>query len=85
MSKVIVRARVRILIEIDVSDSWGGDVKLEQVNNQASESALKALRKGLVVDQMTDGGKPTPLSERPQVRIVGTPKVEAILVLDEQR
>ena len=51
-ANVKIRARVRVILELDVSDSWNPDVKLDQVYSQASASAIRDLRKGLVLDSL---------------------------------
>lgn len=39
--KIRVSARVRLTVEIDVSDAWGGDCALSQVYRQAVDSVIK--------------------------------------------
>lgn len=57
-------ARVKVVLEISVSDSWGEDCKVDQIRKQATESALRVL-----------GNLQTSI-----VRIVGTPEVTAVLI-----
>lgn len=70
--KVMARARVRILLEVDAS-SWGSDCQLDQVFAQAADSAVGQVRRALSVR-----GAPCP-----GIRIIGNPVVEAILTLKE--
>jgi hypothetical protein len=68
MSKgVTVQATVRIEVELTES-AWGGDGDLAQVYKQAKEGALSKLQSAL----SAGGGR--------SVRIIGTPKVTAVLV-----
>lgn len=78
-ANVKIRARVRVILELDVSDSWNPDVKLDQVYSQASESAIRDLRKGLVLDNLTTSAS----SKVACVRLCGEPKVEVILISSE--
>lgn len=73
-ANVKIRARVRVILELDVSDCWNPDVKLDQVYRQASESAIRDLRKGLVIDNS---------SKVDYVRLCGEPKVEVIIISSE--
>jgi hypothetical protein len=41
-----VRARVTLTIEVDVDDTWNGNVCADQVARQASESAVGRVRNG---------------------------------------
>lgn len=66
--KVSVSARVRVELEIEVSDAWSGDCNLAQVHKQGLESALMKLNK--LVDS---SGKPI------GIRLLGS-SVTAILV-----
>lgn len=72
MSDVTICARVTMTIEFAVTDSWGGDCKLDQVHQQAVESAVGELRRGVAVGR--PDGKHVP------ARLVGEPKVTAVLV-----
>lgn len=49
MSKFNACARMSVLIEVDVTSTWGGATTVEQVHKQAEESARNKLRevKGL--------------------------------------
>jgi len=87
MSKETARARVQVTLEIDVPDSWGHDCKVEQIYDQAAESALGMLRQGLVVDGMTNTGLARSREEaerRPRVSVVGKPEITAILLKPER-
>ena len=74
MAKVKVKARVKVTIEIDVSDSWGGDCALEQVHSQAKKSALDRL----TLARDIGGG----LREVQDITLVGDMSVVAVLVED---
>lgn len=69
------RARVTLTIEMDLGDSWGGDCTVAQIHDQAAKAAVHQLRCGLVID-----GLHAAREARQHARIVGEPKVEAILV-----
>jgi len=58
-------ARVRLMLEIDLPDSWGDDWKLDAVIKSARESAIGLLRSKF--PQAT-------------IRIIGDPEVTAVLV-----
>lgn len=75
-ANVKIRARVRGILELDVSDSWTPDVKLDQVYRQASESAIRDLRKVLTITTSES-------SKVACVRLCGEPKVEVILISSE--
>lgn len=49
MPKFMASARMSVLIEVDVTSTWGGGATVEQVHKQAEESARNKLRevKGL--------------------------------------
>ena len=66
-SKIRTKARVKILLEISLSDTWGGDCPLSQVHKQAKDSAMN------IVSQRIAS------SER-NIRIVGKPEAVAIMV-----
>lgn len=57
-------ARVKVVLEVSVSDSWGEDCKVDQIRRQATESAMRII-----------GNLQTQL-----VKIVGTPEVTAVLI-----
>lgn len=57
-------ARVKVTLEVEVRSSWGNECKLEQIEKQATEDALGALRNGL----------------RDRFTIIGAPEVICILV-----
>ena len=61
-------ARVQVTVEI-VAGTWGNDCSLEQVYKQAGEDACNKLTRAL-----------NPKDSAPIGRIVGTPKVLAVLV-----
>jgi hypothetical protein len=70
---------VRITVDVDVSDVWGGDCPMSQVNAQARTSALNRVRAAFLFDERFE----QPLLPSTQVRVpwalVGGPAVTAIL------
>jgi hypothetical protein len=71
MKKVIATARVRITLDIQLTDRWGNDCPLEQVQNQAKDSVLGMLRN-------------SDRHEFVRAQIVGEPHVTAILTEEER-
>lgn len=69
--KVNASARVRLTIDIPLTDSWGGDCPLEQVEKQAKDVALGMIRN-------------SQFHELKMARIVGEPEVTAILTSKER-
>ena len=72
-----IRARVRIVLEIDVPDTWGADVTAAQVQRQAVEAAMGAIARGVTV-----GGRPgndVDPKTRGWAVVVGEPEVVAII------
>lgn len=67
MSDLIVTARVRLTLDVVVSDTWTANVQLDQVEKQARESAIRQLAAGLP-------------ASAPGLSVVGTPEVTAVLV-----
>lgn len=77
--KVQATARVQITVEFVVGGSvWGGDFSVEKVHEQAREAAIDILRRGLIVQGLTQA--PTSAGQKTEAEIVGQPKVTAILV-----
>ncbi len=58
------QAKVRLMLEVDLPDNWGNECLLGQVFRQSSDQALQKIRNSLP----------------PDVRIIGTPEVTAILL-----
>jgi hypothetical protein len=71
MVKVRIKARVRVVVEVDVSDTWGGDCTMSQVNRQARTAALEELRRLI---------GPTA-----NVALIAAPFVEAVVAEEEER
>ncbi len=67
MSDLIVTARVRLTLDVVVSDTWAPNVQLDQVEKQAREGAIRQL--GAAITNV--GG---------EFSLVGTPEVTAVLV-----
>lgn len=72
------RARVTVTVEIDVDGVWGADCSLSQVHRQARESAIDTLSKVFDLGQHTVPSDA--LRTRARARLVGAPKVEAVIV-----
>jgi hypothetical protein len=72
--KKTASARVTVTVEIDVGSSWGDDCSVGQVHDSASREALGKLRHLIE----TDG------HALRQMRIIGAPKVVAIIATREQ-
>ena len=70
-------ARVTLTVEIEIAQRWGGHCTMEQVFAQARESAIGAARRGLALHSMVSG-----VDVKTPARIIGDPKVVAILVDD---
>lgn len=75
MVKFEGRARVTLTIEMDLGDTWGGDCSVAQIQKQAAEAAIGHVRHGLIVHGLTGRRDATQ-----HARLVGEPKVEAILM-----
>lgn len=69
MPLTITKAKVTVVLEIEVDDRWGGDCNIDQVYRQAEQSAIGMVRRWR--DSMTPAAKQ-------KVQIVGTPTVEAL-------
>lgn len=61
-------ARVTLEVEIQVSSKWGADCSIQQVHQQALEEASVKLSR--VIAESEAGG----------IRIVGNPKISAVIV-----
>ena len=66
-SKVRTKARVRILLEICLADTWGGDCPLSQVYKQSKDSANSIISQKIA-------------SSMKYIKMIGKTEVEAILV-----
>lgn len=69
---------MQITVEFSVDGAWGGDAPIETVHEQAREEAINILRRGLVVQGLT-----VKQGSKTEARVVGQPKVTAILVETE--
>lgn len=80
MSGTQARARVTVTVtvEFDVAGVWGSDCSLSQVHEQARESAINTLSK--VFDLGAHTVPSDALRTRARARLVGAPKVEAVIV-----
>ena len=65
--KIKSKARVRLLLEISLSDTWDGDCPLSQVYKQAKDSAAN------IVSQKISGSMK-------DIRVIGEAEVVAILI-----
>ncbi len=72
MKKIVAKARVKVTLELDLSDTWGSETPISQIQKQASDSAMQIVNKRLL-----DGGAPV------NGRIIDGPDVQAILVETE--
>lgn len=68
--RVKATARVRLTIEVPLTDTWGGDCPLEQVEKQAKDAALGMIRN-------------SQFHELKMATILGEPQVTAILTQKE--
>jgi hypothetical protein len=68
--KVHASAKVTLTVEVPVRSGWGQDCPISQVHRQAADEAWLTVTK---------------LVESSGVRIVGTPKVQAVLVERNER
>ena len=66
-NKIRTKARVRILLEIALPTVWEGDCPLDQVYKQSKDSA-----RNIIAQAIANSGR--------NIRLVGTPETEAILV-----
>lgn len=78
MAKVMATARVQITVDIDVEGAWDSDCTVGQVQEQAKESALTALRNGLLVEGLKSAQAVSPR----RAVIVGAPRVMPILLTE---
>jgi hypothetical protein len=69
--KVIASARVRVTLDIQLTERWGTDCPLAQVHEQAKDTVLGMLRNNRI-------------SALQRADIVGTPYVEAILTEEDR-
>jgi hypothetical protein len=72
--KVTVKATVQLLVQIDVTDSWGGDCPMSQVYDQARRAAFNKLNSAMSGCQVA----------WQRVAVVGTPVVTAVAVEDRR-
>lgn len=75
MPKYATRARIRLVIEMTLPASWEAGSDPEQVFKQASAEAEDALRRGLVINHLTNARNNTAT----QHAVVVESKVTAIL------
>jgi hypothetical protein len=45
------RARVRVLLELDAGSSWGGEVSVEQIREQAHRAVVARIKTGAIGDE----------------------------------
>jgi hypothetical protein len=43
--RTITTAEVRLTVIVHISDSWGGECRMDQVHQQAAEAAVHAVRR----------------------------------------
>jgi len=68
-----VTARVILTLEIDVADTWGEDCSIKQIHDQATQTAVGMIR------QIQDKNPPW----MRMVRVIGTPKIDAVIATRE--
>ena len=69
MKKIVAKAKVKVTLELDLSDTWGSETPISQIQKQASDSAMN-----IVNNRLLDGGAPVAGT------IVDGPHVQAIIV-----
>lgn len=79
--RATAHARVQVTLDVPVSGSWGPECQIQQIRDQAVESALQELRSGICINGLVSSSNKRPNVE---VTIVGQPKVVAVLVGEEQ-
>jgi hypothetical protein len=72
-----VKARVIVTLEMLVPSAWNESATAKQIMDQARESALRAVRNGVVIDSMTSGKDP-----KTNARLVSEPAVTIVLATD---
>lgn len=72
--KISTHARVTLTIEFSVGSSWGEKCSIEQVHKQAVDEAYGFIE-NTVKSKIPEA--------RHKIRIVGKPKIEAIIVRSE--
>lgn len=65
MSATRISAKVTVVLSVDITDVWGGDCPMSQVNKQARESAIGHIARLAKQD--------------PCVQILEAPKVTAVI------
>jgi hypothetical protein len=77
MSDVTIKARVRVVLDVDVSDVWGGDCPMSQVEKQARESAVGLLARvfGAATGESQDA-RPADIA---RISIAAVPEVECVV------
>jgi hypothetical protein len=83
MSKrVRATARVKVILQISVNSPWGPDCTIEQVMNQARDSAIDEL--GRFISNKAPVSEAEAERRRQVFRLEGTPEVLAVLVEEER-
>jgi hypothetical protein len=72
-TRITATARVRITLDIRLTDSWGNDCSIEQIQKQATASVLGIFRGRVGVPHELTGAA-----------VIGEPTVTAILVEQER-
>lgn len=65
MDKNIAYANVTVTLKVRAEGSWGDECTIKQINKQAKESALGAIRRGLQNNRFS---------------IIGDPKVDTVTI-----
>jgi hypothetical protein len=69
MPRLVTRARVQVIVDVDVSDHWGADCPVAQVHKQAKESAVRAIKSDIATLK--------------RLVVVGDPKVTIIFAEED--
>jgi ribulose 1,5-bisphosphate synthetase/thiazole synthase len=72
MAETVAKVQVRIELLITVSDSWGTDCTVGQINKQATESAKRLLTRVLFDDLVLKG-------DRDRIAVIGV-KVPSVTI-----
>lgn len=72
MAKLQGTARVRVLVEVQLADTWGSECTVEQIHKQAMDSVSSRLSRAFTEEQRAHGGN--------RIRICGELEPVAVLV-----
>lgn len=75
MTSRLAKVKVRLVVEVDVQDTWGDGTSIGQVRSQGVSAATAALRKRLTQDG--------PHSPSPAIGIVRVEACDMVVPLEE--